>query len=257
MKARISAAIITRDEEKNLPHCVKSLSFADEIVVVDSGSTDRTVETAKNLGCRVFIENWKGYGPQKNSAIKKCKNEWVIVLDADESIPEDTRKKIIEFIEKPGYYSALGFRRKNFLHNRWIRSCGWWPDRQARVLKKDSGSYDSIVHEKWVFNDPLAKVKEIDEVIEHRPFDSYHEMLIKLNDYSKLNAIKLFEKNKRASILDPFTHGISMFFKSYILKKGFLDGMDGFIIALTAGGGSFFKYAKLLELQRTKGKKDI
>ena len=116
----LSVAIITKDEEKNLSDCLRSASFADDIVVVDSGSTDRTVEVAGDFGCRVFVEEWKGYGPQKNSALNKCKNEWAFILDADERVPEETARSITRVLERP---EAVAYRlnRRNFLHGRWMK----------------------------------------------------------------------------------------------------------------------------------------
>lgn len=135
-KAQLSVAIITKNEEKRLPDCLKSVSFANDIVVVDSGSTDRTVEITKEFGCRVFVEEWKGYGPQKNSAVKKCKYEWVLIVDADERIPEETGHEIMKILSSSDSADAYSFPRKNFFHNKWIRHCGWWPDRVIRLFKK-------------------------------------------------------------------------------------------------------------------------
>jgi len=120
---KLSVAIITKNEEDRLSACLKSVSFADDIVVVDSGSTDRTVKIAKEMGCRVFIEEWKGYGPQKQSALQKCKNEWVLIIDADERIPEETKEKIMEIVKNP-LADAYSFPLKNFFHKKWIKHCG-------------------------------------------------------------------------------------------------------------------------------------
>jgi len=248
-KIPLSVAIITKNEEENLPDCLKSVYFADDIVVADSGSTDRTVEIAKEFGCRVFIEEWKGYGPQKNSAIDKCKHDCVLVLDADERIPEGTREEIIRIITTPDSADAYSFLRKNFFHGKWIRHCGWWPDRVKRLVKKGKGRFHSIVHEKWI---TTGSVKDSKVHIEHHSFNDYSEMLRKLDEYSTLAAAELYNAGFKPSILAPFYHAISMFFKTYILKMGLLDGLDGLVIAFTAASGSFFKYAKLLELQRFK-----
>lgn len=245
-KVRLSAAIITKDEEKNLPDCLKSVSFADEIVVVDSGSADRTVEIAKEFGCRVFVEDWKGYGPQKNSAVSKCRNEWVLILDADERVPEKTADIISGAIRKPGV-DAYSLKRKNYMHGKWLQHSGYWPDRQIRLVRKDKGSFYSRVHEKWVTEGP---VQDLDAHIDHFAFSDYSDMLSTLNDYSTVIARELFASGKRVTVLAPVYHGMAMFFKIYLIQKGFLDGITGLVTALTKAGGSFFKYAKLLELQR-------
>lgn len=245
-KTRLSAAIITKDEERNLPDCLKSVSFADEIVVVDSGSADRTVEIAKEFGCRVFVEDWKGYGPQKNSALNKCKNEWVLILDADERVPDETADIISGAIQKPGV-DAYSIKRKNYLHGKWLQHSGYWPDRQVRLVRKDKGAFYSRVHEKWITDGP---VQDLAAHIDHFAFSDYSDMLKTLNDYSTVIARELFASGKRVTVLAPVYHGMAMFFKIYLIEKGFLDGMAGLVTALTKAGGSFFKYAKLLELQR-------
>lgn len=245
-KIWLSIGIITKDEEKNLPECLNSIGFADEIVVVDSGSTDRTVEIAKEFGCRVFVEDWKGYGPQKNSAVKRCRNEWVLILDADERVPKETADIIYEAIQRPGV-DAYRLKRKNYLHGKWLQHSGYWPDRHIRLVRKDKGAFYSKVHEKWITE---GLVQELDAHIDHYAFSDYSDMLKTLNDYSTVIAGDLFASGKRVTVLTPVYHGIAMFFKIYLIEKGFLDGMAGLVTALTKAGGSFFKYAKLLELQR-------
>lgn len=245
-KTRLSAAIITKDEEKNLPDCLKSVSFADEIVVVDSGSADRTVEIAKEFGCTVFVEDWKGYGPQKNSALNKCKNEWVLILDADERVPKESAAMISAAVQS-SKADAYSLKRKNYLHGKWLQHSGYWPDRHIRLVRKDKGSFYPKIHEKWTTD---GVVQELDAHIDHFAFSDYSAMLKTLNDYSTVIAQELFASGKRVTVLAPVYHGLAMFFKIYLIEKGFLDGMTGLVTALTKAGGSFFKYAKLLELQR-------
>jgi len=248
-KILLSVAIITKNEEYRLPDCLKSVSFADDIVVVDSGSTDKTVEIAKEFGCRVFVEDWKGDGPQKNSAVKKCRHEWVLIVDADERIPGETAREIRQIISGPKSADAYSFPRRNYFHGRWIRYCGWWPDRIVRLIRKSNGCFHAITHGRWETDGVL---KKIDVPIDHYSFTGYSNMLTILEARSTDMAKELLDAGKKANILTPFLHGITMFLKVYILKLGFLNGFDGFIIAITKAGGSFFKYAKLLELQRLK-----
>lgn len=245
-RVRLSVVIITKNEEKNLPDCLKSVSFADEIIVVDSGSTDRTVEIAKELGCRVFVEEWKGYGPQKNSALDKCKNEWALILDADERVPKETVELISSAIQRPGV-DAYSLKRKNYLHGKWLRHSGYWPDKHVRLVRKDKGAFYPRVHEKWRTD---GVVQELDAHIDHYAFSNYSDMLKTLNDYSTAIAEDLFASGRRVTVFAPVYHGVAMFLKIYFIEKGFLDGMTGLVTALTKAGGSFFKYAKLLELQR-------
>jgi glycosyltransferase involved in cell wall biosynthesis len=251
-EAALSVAIITKNEEARLPACLESVSFADDIVVVDSGSTDRTVEIAKGFGCRVYVEEWKGYGPQKQSAVDKCKHEWVLIIDADERIPLETKRAIKEVLASP-LADAYSFPRRNYLHSRWIRHSGWWPDRVVRLVRKNKGRFHGLTHEKWV---TTGRVNDtLNTPIEHFSFSTYSHMLRTLDNYSTAISRELFEKGKRTNMFAPIYHGIGMFLKVYLLKRGFFDGLDGLVIALTSAGGSFFKYAKLLELQRMKNKK--
>ncbi len=247
-KPNISVAIITKNEEKRLPDCLQSASFADDIVIVDSGSTDRTVEIAKGFGCRVFVEEWKGFGMQKNSAIQKCLNEWVIILDADERVPPQTRDLILHTLQNPNG-AAYSFKMKHFIKKRWIKHGGNWPDWHVRLVNKNKGAFEGEIHEKWKTSGTIAK---IDACIEHYGFPDYSDMLKTMNEYSTIAANELFLNGRRVNIFTPIVHCIPMFFKIYILKKGFLEGLDGLVLALLKAGGSFFKYAKLLELQREK-----
>jgi glycosyltransferase involved in cell wall biosynthesis len=245
-RKKISVAIITKNEEKRLPECLKSVAFADEIVIVDSGSTDKTLEIAKEFGCRVFVEEWKGFGMQKNSAIEKCTNEWVIILDADERIPSETKYSILAVIQNPTA-SAYSFKMKHFINKRWIKYGGNWPDWHVRLVNKNKGSFVGTIHERWVTE---GNIEKIDAYIEHYGFEDYFDMIKTMNEYSTLSAQELYISGRRASIFTPIVHSIAMFIKVFILKKGFLDGFDGLVLALLKAGGSFFKYAKLLELQR-------
>ena len=249
-KVSLSVAIITKNEEKNLFDCLRSVAFADDIVVVDSGSSDRTVEIAKEFGCRIFIEDWKGYGPQKNSALDKCSNKWVLLLDADERVPDETKEVIIKTLGGPTA-DAYSFRRKNYLHGRWLKHSGYWPDRQVRLVNRNNGRFQGFIHEKWVTE---GHVHVLNAPIEHHAFSNYSDMLKTLNEYSSVIAQELYNSGRRAHALSPVYHGIGMFFKIYLIEKGFLDGMDGLVTAITKAGGSFFKYAKLLEIQRENKK---
>lgn len=242
-------AIITKNEEKNLTDCLRSVSFADEIIVVDSRSTDNTVAIARDFSCRVFVEDWKGDGPQKNSAIDKCSHEWVLIVDADERIPAETCAEIRKRIHEDHSADAYSFPRKNYFHGRWIRHCGWWPDRIIRLVKKSKGRYRSITHGIWATSGTLVKTHT---PIEHFSFSSYSDMLKIMEGRSTDMAKELFDAGKRVNAVTPFLHGLSMFIQIYMIKRGFLDGFDGFVIAITRAGGSFLKYAKLLELQRNQ-----
>ena len=243
----LSAAIITKHEEQALPACLRSLAFVDEIVVVDCGSTDRTVAIAGEFGCRVFVEDWKGFGPQKNSAVAKCTHDWVLLVDADERVPPETQQAIREKLKTPSA-AAYRLRMKHHIGGRWIRHAGAWPDWHIRLVDKTKGSFIRKTHEQWI---PRGQVGDLDAHLEHFAFAGYSDLLKSLDEYSTILAGDLFVAGRRANSLTPISHGIAMFLKVYVLQRACLSGMDGLVSALTRAGGSFFKYAKLLELQRT------
>lgn len=243
----LSVAIITKNEEKKIRRCLESVMFAGDIVVVDSGSTDATTSIAEEAGCRVFVEDWKGYGPQKNSALARCAFDWALMIDADERIPESTAREIARCLEEAGDVAAFSFRRKNFFHGRWVKQCGWWPDEVVRLVRRSRGTMKGLTHEKW---DTDGRVERLAAHIEHYSFDRYDDMLRVMRSRAAHMARELFDAGRRVGAMTPVLHGLGMFLKTYILRLGFLAGFDGFVISLTKGGGTFFKYANLLELQR-------
>jgi (heptosyl)LPS beta-1,4-glucosyltransferase len=245
----LSVAVITRDEEKRLPACLESVSFADEIVVVDSGSTDRTVETALSQGARVLVESWRGFSGQKQFAVDTCSNEWVLILDADERVPAKTAEAIRRALssrESEGGVTAFSFPRRNFLKGRWIRHCGWWPDRVLRLVDRRYGSFDGrAVHERW---QTRGREQPLVEPIEHLSFECYSDLVAKMDLYSDLAARSMYDSGRRSGPLKPPLHASWMFFRTYALELGALDGFDGLVISIMNAGGSFLKYAKLREL---------
>lgn len=249
MKKKLSVAIIAYNEEDRLPDCLRSVFFADDIVVVDSGSTDRTVHIAKSMGTRVINAPWRGFSAQKQLAVNACRYDWVLILDADERIPPITSRTIMREIQVNNTdISAFSFRRKNYLGTKWIRHCGWWPDRIVRLVNRNKGIFDKrSVHEKWITE---GKIKSLDAYIEHLSFRSYSDMILKMDRYSTLAAKDLMNNGARASALSPLTHGLWMFFKTYILEKGIFEGFEGILISLMNAIGSFFKYAKLREMKK-------
>jgi glycosyltransferase involved in cell wall biosynthesis len=247
MKIPLSVAIITRNEERNLARCLESVAFADDIVIVDSGSTDGTEQIARRFNARWFVETWKGYGPQKNCAITKCTHDWVLVLDADERIPPETADNIIQVLSGTDLADAYVFRRKNYFHGKWIRYADWWPDEVTRLLRRSAGRYERVTHETWVTD---GKSEKLGCVIEHFSYGSYFDMIRALNDYSSQLAEQMHSEGKRAGLGDAFLHSSWMFLRNYLLRMGFRAGFDGFMVSLTKAMGTFLKYAKLHELER-------
>ena len=242
----LSVAIITLDEEDRLPRCLESLSFADEIVVVDSGSQYDTVRNAESFGCKVLFQPWQGYARQKQYAVEQCENDLVLILDSDERVPKETSKIIQEIlVRNDGTYAGYSFFRKNFFHEKWIRHCGWWPNRVLRLVDRRRGRFRfHLVHESWICDGP---VKALDTAIEHYSFRNYADLIHKMQIYSTLAAEQMFQRERRAGWWSPISHGIWTFLRTYFIERGIMEGFDGFVIALTNAGGSFMKYAKLRE----------
>jgi len=242
----LSVAIIAQDEEDRISDCLKSVSFADEVLVVDSGSQDQTVSIAEFYGCNVISKKWMGYAQQKQYAVDSCCNDWVLILDADERLPRETAEQVEQIMENSQQgISAYSFLRKNFFRNRWVRHCGWWPDRVVRMVDRRQGHFsDNLVHERWISNGP---VEELDLTIEHRSFRNYSDLVHKMQTYSSLSAQEMLNRGKRVRWWSPFSHGLWMFIRTYILEMGMMAGFDGFMISLFNAGGSFMKYAKLRE----------
>ncbi len=242
----LSVAIVARNEEERLPGCLETLAFADEVVVVDSESSDRTVDIAVSFGAAVMVEKWRGYSGQKQFAVDRCSNPWVLILDADERVPPETAEVIRRVVSgaHPSV-SAFSFRRKNFLHGKWVKHCGWWPDRVLRLVDRQKGRFDGRpVHEQWVTE---GKTLALDACIEHVSFRNFSELVDKMERYSSLAASELFERKVKANGFTPLSHACWMFFRTYVLELGVLQGFDGLVISTTNAGGSFLKYAKLRE----------
>ncbi|MDA8173066.1 MAG: glycosyltransferase family 2 protein [Nitrospiraceae bacterium] len=250
MKIPASVAIIAFNEEKRIRACLESVKdFSEIVIVLDTRTNDATEAIAREFRCEIFRERWKGFGPQKQSAVEKCSNEWVLLIDCDEVLPAETAHVISSAIINPGV-GAYSFPRKNYLHGRWLRHGDSWPDRQTRLVRGGHGKFNSIVHESWAPDS--GRIAALDCPIEHRPFENYADMLDTLNRYSSLIAEDMFSRGKRTSPVSAVSRASWMFLRTYFVKLGFLDGFDGFVSALLKGAGSFFKYAKLLELQRSR-----
>lgn len=247
----LSVAIITRDEAANLPGCLQSVAFANQIVVVDSGSRDETVQIAAAAGCDVFNEVWCGFGPQKQMAVDRCRNDWILILDADERLPAETAEVIRDIVACPPEVDGYSFPRKNYFQGRWIRHAGWWPDRVVRLFRKDHGCLTSApVHESV---EVRGAVIALTVPIEHFTESRCSEILKKIDRYSTLGAQEAFAAGRTATVWGAAVRAKLAFFHNYLIRLGFLDGPQGFILAITDGVNKFFKYAKLAELSKARG----
>ena len=245
-KIPLSVAIITLNEEDRLPECLESVKYADDLVVVDSGSTDKTPAIARGFGARVFTEPWRGFGPQKQYAIDQCLHDWVLLLDADERIPPETEAEIRVILEGSPKYNAYSLPRKNFFSGRWIRHGGWWPDRTIRLFRKNAGHMPSkMVHEALEVD---GSVGEIKNPIVHYTNRNLHQVIEKINHYSTAGAEELFRKGQKANLAKAMLRSGWAFFYNYIFRLGFLDRSEGLVIAVCDAVNKFYKYAKLREM---------
>lgn len=249
---KISATIIALNEEKDLPRCLQSLKFCDEIILVDSGSTDKTAEIAKSYGAKVLQEAWRGYGQQKNFAMSHSTHEWVLNLDADEEVTESLRNEILREISSENPSTAYAIARKTFYLGKWIRFGGWYPNYVTRLaLKSKSRWTEPNVHEELKTNDGLMP-KRLSNPMHHYTFTDISDQIRTNLKYARQGAHDLFEKGRPASILKLIFKPIGKFFETYILKRGCLDGLAGFIISVNAAHSVFMKYSFLIELHREK-----
>lgn len=244
----ISVAVITRNEANNLARCLQSVAWADEIVVVDSGSTDKTVEIARRHAAKVHVEAWRGFAAQKNVAISLTSNLWVLSLDADEWLGDDGAEEVRRVLERPEA-EAYAFNRLNAFSGSFVGRI-WSPDWHVRLFRKDRGRFDGgHVHESFRV-DAGARVERLDSRLYHLTYRTIREHLERMNRYTDLNARTLRERGKRFSVARMVFSPWVTFVKLYVLRGGFLDGMRGIVVATGSAYSVFVKYAKLWELTR-------
>jgi (heptosyl)LPS beta-1,4-glucosyltransferase len=258
-KRKISVCIITLNEEDHIRAACESVSWADEILVVDSGSTDRTREIAAEYGARVLENSWPGFAAQKQFAAEQATHEWIFSLDADERVSEELRASITHLLPKSDSELADGYliSRRAFYMGRWIRGGGWYPDRQLRLYKKSLGSWQGAhIHESVKMN-PGARIGTLTGDLLHytvRDAAEHHRMIGER--YAPLGARKMLEQGRRTSPLKIATIGPATFIRNFILKGGFRDGLAGLSIANFAAHHAFLKHLELWELQNRKSQMD-
>ncbi len=247
---KISVYIIAFNEAEKIRDCINSVLWADEIIVVDSHSTDGTTEIAKELGANVIHIPFNGYGDLRNKAITHCKYEWIFSLDSDERCTLEARDEIVKLVANAPL-ELYRIPRKNFFMGKWIKYSGWYPNfRQPQLFKNGKMSYTmEPVHEGFVSHSN-KKIGTIRNFIWQFPFKNIEEIIHKTNRYSTLGAQKLQKKGIKGSFFKAFIHGLWSFIKHYIFKLGFLDGGPGFVIAFGNFEGTFYRYIKLMENQK-------
>jgi glycosyltransferase involved in cell wall biosynthesis len=253
MPLTLSVAIITKNEEANLARTLESVRWADEIVIVDCESTDRTGEIAQSFGAKFFVEKWKGFGAQKNSAIAKCSSDWVLALDADEEVSRELAQEIRDLLSGSPAQDAWFLPRRNFFLGRWIRHGGYYPDRKLRLFRRGSCQFEErAVHETIRSAGPVGDLRG--DLLHHAypTLDSYIEHM---NRYSSLGATQAVARGKTSGGLLAFLWNVwlvpaATLKYNYLLRLGFLDGREGFLLHLYHSAYVSWKYAKAWEMAR-------
>lgn len=250
----LSVILITRNEEVNLDDCLASLEgVAQQIVVVDSNSTDRTLEIANNYGALMaYPTDWPGFGPQKNRALDLATGDWVLSLDADERLTPALKSEILTAMNHSAHVDCFAIPRLSWYCGRFIRHSGWSPDYVERLFKRGTARFsDDLVHERLIPNGTVAKLKN---PMLHYSFMNYAQVLDKLNRYSSASAEQAFLRGKKSNPVKAVLHGMWAFIRTYILRAGFLDGPQGFALAVSNAHGTYYRYMKLWQLNQDAGK---
>ncbi len=247
----LSIVYITLNAEQYLAESLTmSQQLCDDVLIIDSGSQDKTLTIAQQFGIRIQHQDWLGFSAQKQLAIDSAQHAWVLFLDADEVLTSAAVKEIQAVLSQTELPSAFSLPRQNFFQGKWIKRGSWWPDRVVRLVQRDQGKMKAVkVHECWQTE---GKVYTLQSAIKHYSYASYSELLQKADTYSSLAASDKFEQGLACSKWSPLGHAIAAFVRLFVLKRGFLDGIEGAAIAYTAALASFMKYAKLQELHRQK-----
>lgn len=241
---KLSVIVITFNEIANIEACLKSVSFADEIVVVDSGSTDGTIDVARRLGAVVHVTpDWPGFGPQKNRALELAQHPWVLSLDADERVPAELARQIRQVVTE-GAWSACEIPRLTQFCGQWIRHCGWTPDYVLRLFKRGAAHFsDDLVHERVVFSGGVTH--RLTVPLLHFSYPTPTHYWRKLEQYSQAWAQQRFAAGQTSSMLRAALAGVVAFLRSYIVRLGFLDGAMGFAVCTMQAQAAFGKYFAL------------
>lgn len=246
---RVSAVLITRDAQAHLRECLGALAWADEIVVLDSGSTDATEAICREFNVRfVRSADWPGFGPQKNRVLALARGDWVFSVDADEICTEQLRAEIQLALERD-QHTAYAMPRLSSFCGHWMRHGGWWPDYVTRLFRRGSARFsDDQVHEHLIVDRAAGRLKAH---LLHYTYDTMAQAQEKMQRYSTLGAQQAFSQGRRARQLDANLRGAWTFLRTYLLRRGFLDGAAGLKLARYNAQTTYLKYRKLADLTRT------
>jgi glycosyltransferase involved in cell wall biosynthesis len=238
---QLSAIVITRNEAGNIGECLDSLAFCDERIVVDCGSTDATAEIARGRGARVEFHEWRGFGAQKSHALALATGTWVLSIDADERVTPELAAAIEAAIAK-GDADAWEFPRLSSFCRRQMRRSGWYPDYVLRLFRRGKARFnDAIVHERVIC---AGVVKRLQPPLIHHPVARLEDALSRMDRYSTASAEAIVAAGRKVSFMTGIGHGLYSFLRTYILRAGFLDGAEGFLLAVANAEGSYYRYMK-------------
>jgi glycosyltransferase involved in cell wall biosynthesis len=238
---RLSAIIITKNEADNIGACLDSVSFCDERIVVDSGSEDETAAIARAKGAQVVLNPWSGFGAQKNHALSLATGDWVLSIDADERVTEALARAIQNAMAE-GRADAYEMPRLSRFLGREMRHSGWYPDYVLRLFRRGSAHFSKdLVHERVICDGPIAR---LDEPLLHHPVRRVEDALARMDRYSTAGAEMLVSSGRRVSFASGIVHGAWTFVRTYLLRAGFLDGREGFLLAVANAEGTYYRYMK-------------
>ncbi len=249
----ISATIITKNEASRIEQCLRSIEWVDEIIVLDSGSNDQTVEICKQFTPLVYETDWPGFGKQKNRAIEKATGDWILSIDADEIVTPKLQQEIQQAVCSE---QVNGFEcpRLSSYCGQPIHHSGWWPDYVPRLFRRGKGSFSNhSVHERLEIDGPTQKLKH---PLIHHSFDTLEQVLDKVNHYSTLGAEQLYNEGRGSSLTKALTKGLWSFIRTYLLRGGILDGSKGLMLAISNAEGTYYKYLKLALLHENRQQTD-
>jgi glycosyltransferase involved in cell wall biosynthesis len=250
---KISVVIITFNEEKNIGRCLNSVKdIADEIVVVDSFSTDQTEMICREFGVKFIQKEFLGYVEQKHFANSQAQNEWILSLDADEALSEKLKNEILQIKRTQTTADAYQMPRLTNYIGKWIRHTDWYPDKKIRFYNRNKARWQGTNPHDYIATDANAKVASLKGDLLHYSYYSIHQHIAQLNKFTEIGAEEAFKKGKKAPLYKIFINPIWKFVYSYFLRLGFLDGYKGFLVCAISAFATFAKYVKLRELHKKK-----
>jgi glycosyltransferase involved in cell wall biosynthesis len=241
----LTVAVITRNEASVITRCLESVAWADEIIVLDSGSTDDTAQLARSLKAQVTTTtDWPGYGAQKNRALELATGDWVLSLDADEWVTPELRGELERAMRESGQQVAFTLPRLSSYCGRSMRHSGWWPDHVTRLFRRGAAHFSAdLVHERLIVDGAVGRLQA---PLMHEAIVDLEDALNKMNAYSTAGAMMRLERGHSGSLTAAIVHGVWTFVRTYVLRRGFLDGREGFMLAVSNAEGAYYRYLKAM-----------